>query len=314
MATGDFAWLKLQLAQMAGRNTVAELDNDATLAGQVVNEAYFDCYHPTWPGSRRPGWALRNFGVQYQAPVTGSVTVTQGLTTFSALTGVTAAMVGSIIQIGAGYYTLASTTSTVEPIGETTGSQAFTLWHNSAPVDASSMEIQDAPMVLGYGLLRPMNGRGEAIRWRQITFGDFWGPAPYGAGLSVIINWPGGVSQPTGTPIWYWVDNSILAITAAMAPRIVIWPAPLQLTTLQFQAWIAPVELSADADVPLLPANLVTRVLLPLARERWVFTYKKYSGTNQGFITNEANRAREILNQTMTGQRDRPTRVPLRNV
>jgi hypothetical protein len=313
MATGDFAWLKLQLAQLAGRNTVAELDNDATLAGQCVNEALLDVYHPTWPGSRRPGWALRNFGIQYQAPVSGTVTVTQGSSTFSALAGVTAAMVGSIIQIGAGYYTLASTTSTVEPIGEPTGAQGFTLWHNSAPVDATSIEIEGDPMVVGYGILRPMTGRGEAIRWRQITFGDFWGPAPYGAGLMLSINWPGGVSQPTGTPIFYWVDNSILSITAAIAPRIVIWPAPIVLTTLQFQSWIVPAELSADADLPVLPANLITRALLPLARERWVFTYKKYAGGNQAFITQEANRAREILNQTATGQRDRPTRQPLKN-
>lgn len=318
MATGDFAWLKLQLAFLAGRNTVAELDNnpavpsDSLLAGQCINEAYLDCYLN--PGGRRPGWAQRNFGVKFGTPVSGSVVVTNGSTTFSALTGVTAAMAGSVINIGAGFYELASTTATVEPIAEPTGSQAFTLYHNSAVLDATNVEIENAPVVLGWGTLRPMNGRAEATKWRQITYGDFWSPTPFGVGQNVSINWPGGISQPTGTPLFYYIDNSILDVTAAITCRMVIWPLPTQVQTVQFQAWITPAELSADADLPIMPANLITRVLLPLARERWVMTFKKYTGQNQDYIIADANKARQVLEaSTSTGQRDRPVRMPLHN-
>jgi hypothetical protein len=311
----SWKWRNLwQPATLAGRTTVAELDQDATLAGQCVNEAYLDTYINTTPGGRRPGWALQTAGIQFSAPVTGTVTVTQGSNSFSALTGVTAAMAGSVIQIGAGYYKLASTTSTVEPIAEATGSQAFTLWHNSYPLPAANIELEGGPLVIGWGLLKPMNGRMEDIKWRQITYGDFWGPTPFGAGLMTTINWPGGVSNPTGTPIWYYVDNSFLVSGAAIQARMVIWPMPTQLTTVQYQGWITPTELSADGDLPVLPANLITRVLLPLAREKWVMLYKKYTGGNQAYVVREADKARAILAMTSQGQRDKPTRMVLRNV
>ena len=317
MATGDFGWLKLQLAFMAGRNTVAELDNnpavpsDSLLAGQCVNEAYLECYQPN-PAGRRPGWSLQQKGIRFSAPVTGTVSVTQGLNTFSALAGVTAEMVGSVIQIGQGFYRLASTTSTIEPIAEPTGSTGFSLWHNSYVLDASIIELEFGPVVLGWGLLRPMNGRVEEVKWRQITYGDFWQPTPFGVGQMTSINWPGGVSNPTGTPVFYYIDNSVLVPTAAIANRMVIWPMPTQITTVQYSAWVIPTELSGDTDKPIIPADLITRVLLPLCRERWVMAYKKYTGGNEKEIINLADRAREVLRNTSPGQRDRAFRQPVR--
>lgn len=318
MAIGDFGWLKLQLAFMAGRNTVSELDNnpnvpsDSLLAGQCVNEAYLDCYSPS-PGGKRPGWALQEGGCQFVGTVTGSTTVTQGLTTIGALAGVTSVMIGSVINIGAGFYVLASLTSTVEPIAEATGSQAFTLYHNSYVLPANIIELEYGPLVLGWGLLRPMNGRVEEVKWRQITYGDFWSPTPFGVGQMTSINWPGGVSNPTGTPIFYYINNAVLSPTAAIANRMVIWPLPLQLTTVQFSGWVMPTEMTADADLPILPANLITRCLLPIAREKWSACYKKYTGENQQLLSKQADAAREILWNSSPGQRDRAFRQPLLN-
>lgn len=320
MATGDFGWLKLQLAFMAGRNTVAELDNnpnvpsDSLLAGQCVNEAYLDCYSPP-PGGKRPGWALQMKGITFEAPKTGTTTVTKGSTTISSLagSGVTAAMVGSVINIGAGFYTLASLTEVVEPIAESTGSQGFTLWVNSKVLGAQIIEMEYGPYVLGWGLLRAMNGLVESLKWRQITYGDFWSPTPFGVGQMTSINWPGGVSNPQGTPIFYYIDNNPLVATDPIVSRMVIWPLPTQLQTINYRAWVMPTELSADADVPIMPANLITRVLLPLCRERWVMNYKKYTGGNQKSIFDAAERARAVLWNTEPGQRDRSFRQPIRN-
>lgn len=319
MATGDFGWLKLQLAFLAGRNNVSELDanplvpSDSLLAGQCVNEAYLEVYTNATPTGKRPGWALQTLGCQYGAPDTGSVTVTLGSNTFSALAGVTADMAGSVINIGQGFYQLASPTQTVEPIAEPSGSTGFTLWHNSKVLDVSDIEIEGGVMVLGWGLLRPMNGRTEAVRWRQITYGDFWSPQVYGAGQLTSVSWPGGVSNPTGDPIFYYIDNSVLVNGAAIAPRMVIWPLPTQRTTLSFQGWVMPGELEDDADRPILPADLVTRCLLPIARERWVKVYKKFTGGNQQWISEQAEKARRILNLTDSAQREKPVRIPLRN-
>lgn len=407
MATGDFAWLKLQLANLAGRTTVAQLDFDASLAGQCINEAYLDCY--TNPDGRRPGWALRSSGLQYTAPATATISVIQGLKTFTGYIPA-ANKAGSLVLVGSNYYTYAgatvpaafdgqtastplvdgqqsyaivfpttfedlpvfadgivpllvggngelfscaieSLTTTgmtvwlsgipssasagqsltwyasgnvpsspisveyefVEPIQEATGDYSATFYHNSYVLPVADIELQGGPLVINWGLLRPMNDRIEAAKWRQITYGDFWGPMPFGAGLMTSINWPGGVSAPTGTPIWYYIDNSTLNAAGAIACRMVIWPIPLQLTTVQYQGWVMPTELSLDADLPILPANLTTRVLLPLARERWAMTYKKYTGQNQDYLMREADKARATLNLTSQGQRDRPVRVPLRN-
>lgn len=317
MATGDFGWLKLQLAFMAGRNTVSELDNnpniasDSLLAGQCVNEAYLDCYLN--PGGKRPQWALQTTGLQFGTPITGSVTVTQGSSTFAALSGVSVTMVGSQIQIGQGFYVLASTTSVTTPIQEPTGSAGFTLYQNSCAMPNSIVEMEFGPVVLGWGLLRPMNGREESIKWRQITYGDFWSPTPFGVGQMTSINWPGGISQPTGTPIFYYIDNTIFSVGSPVTPRMIVWPIPLQITTVEYQGWAVPTELSSDADLPVMPASLTTRVLLPLCREKWGLIYKKYTGGNVDALVREGDKARQILGSTYTAQRDKPVRMPLTN-
>jgi hypothetical protein len=423
MATGDFLWLKTKLAFMAGRNSVAELDSnpnvpsDSLLAGQCVNEAYLDCYSPP-PGGKRPGWALQTLGLQYSAPVSATIGVTQGSRTFTGYTP-PANTVGSIVNVGGSYYTYAGQvgetgTGTVspativgqtndvalvngqqsyaitfntpfasvppffeaqifmvsssaeaffatpdystltasgvtvwlngiptaasagsfirwnasgpagvpfstgayqfvEPVAEPTGSYSALFYHNSHVLPAADIELQFGPLVLGWGLLRPMNGRVEAVKWRQITYGDFWSPTPFGVGQMTSINWPGGVSQPTGTPIFYYIDNSAMQPAAPTTCRLVIWPLPTQLTTVQYEGWIMPVELSADGDLPIMPANLITRCLLPLCRERWVMNYKKYTGGNQQMIIANADKARAVLWNSSPGQRDRAFRQPLHN-
>ena len=425
MATGDFGWLKQQLAFMAGRNSVAELDSnpnvpsDSLLAGQCVNEAYFDCYmNPSdQPGGKvkRPGWALQQAGIQYEAPQTLTLNMVQGSNVFTG-DAPDIKKAGSVMQIGSGFYryggqvgagatiptnligqsgqvalvagqqsyvvtyatpflitpsfvnaqvfmanssgevfycsidqsTRTSTGFTVwldgiptalssgayinwnaagtagispvtgayqivEPFAEPTGTYQATIWHNSYVLPATSVELEFGPLVLGWGLLRPMNGRVEEVKWRQITYGDFWQPTPFGVGQMTSINWPGGVSNPTGTPIFYYIDDSTLVPNAPIASRMIIWPLPTQLTTVQYQAWVTPLELTADADLPIMPANLITRCLLPLCRERWALIYKKYTGGNQAALIKEGDRARAILENTFAGQRDKAIRMPLLN-
>lgn len=418
MATGDFAWLKLQLAYMAGRNSVAELDNDQYLAGQCVNEALLDMYmgDPV-RGTPRPNWALQTEGFRLRSPVTATVGVTQGSNVMTGYTFPTD-MVGSTIQIGQLYYQYAGLQNGLEtlttPFQEATGSYPAQMWHDSYPLAVNVAEFEEAPLVLGWGLLRPFNSRAEKLRWQQITFGDFWGPAPYGAGLLTTINWPGGLSYPTGTPLYYLIDNAPLGGTAGSpqpgggqsqsgtvnlsngatsvavtfpfafgATPVVVpiinapdsggsiisvaidessvtttgftaifagsipstgytmnWiaqgsssgssgsgssfstiktmfsvaPMPTQITTISFKAWVLPTELVADADYPVVPGDLVTRVLLPLCREKWAMIYKKYTGTNMDGLVGSANAARAILRRMNTGQRDKPIRAPLRNI
>ena len=314
MASGDFADLQLQLAYMSGRTAVAGLDaGDLALAKQCVNEAYLDCYMN--PGGARPGWALQNLGLQFRATITTNLGVTQGSTTVTGYTFNTD-QVGSTVKIGNNYYTYAGLSGAseklVEPCLEATATYSVTIYHNSYPLAAAVIEVEADPVVVGWGILSPMNSRGEQTRWQQILYGDF---TPHAGGGAYMTGgyWPGGLNYPTGTPLYYRIENGPLVGGNAIKCLFIVEPMPTALTSVQFSAWVAPTELSADADVPVLPAALSTRILLPLCRERWALIYKKYTGDNQEALVREASVARTILNSMSGGQRNRPVRNVLNN-
>lgn len=314
MASGDFADLQLQLAYMSGRQAVSGLDaGDLALAKQCINEAYLDCYMN--PGGTRPRWALQSLGIQFRAPISTTLGVTQGSTTVTGYSFPTDT-VGSIVQIGSSYYTYAglsgSTEKLVEPVLEATATYAVTIYHNCYPLSAAIIEVEGDPLVLGWGILTPMNSRGEQARWQQILYGDF---TPHAGGGAYMTGgyWPGGLNYPTGTPLYYRVENGPLIGGNAIKCLFIIEPMPTAITTVQLQAWVVPTELSGDTDVPVLPAALSTRILLPLCRERWALIYKKYTGDNQQALVRKAGIAREILNRMSGGQRQRPVRTLLSN-
>lgn len=331
MANGDFGWLQLQLAFMAGRNAVAELDNnpnvpsDSLLAAQCVNEAYLDCYFPQpWSGNpdpKRPGWALRLFSINLQAPVTiAGVGVTQGSNLVTG--GFTDAQIGSTISLGSSWYTYAGTDTTgakrfVENVIEPTGSYAVILYNNATPISAAIGEVQAAPTLLGFGELMPMNSRAEEVRWRSILYGDF-APAAGGGSMAGGSVWPGGINYPVGTPEFYRIENAPFMAqpnpvgatpTPALRALFIVEPMPDRVYNIQVSGYVIPVELSLSTDRPILPGDLCTRVLLPLCREKWATVYKKYTGTNVQGLIHSADGARSILERLNSGQRDQPVRM-----
>jgi len=413
MATGDFAWLKLQLANMVGLSTVAQLDDAGTFAGQIINEALLDCYQN--PSGARPGFAQQLFGIQLGAPLTGTITVTQGSRIISGYS-FPANRIGSTVQVGQSYYTYAGQNAAsqytfVEPVAETSGSYSFTIWHNSYPLDLNIGEVQGAPINLSWGPLSPMNSRAEDYRWRALVYGDFMPPPGGWWGLGQLY-WPGGINYPVGVPMFYRIENGPLSgvttnngpaegviqsgtvslspgdvdvdvtfgtaysspptvegdieiptggyvidsnpvsasitttgftsefaaaipdtgytfawrsqgeteVVTSMAvatPRslFIVEPMPTAITTIQFTGWLLPAEMVDDDDVPQMPGDLVTRVLLPLCREKWAMLYKKYTGSDRNYagIRQSADNARAILQRMSMGQRDKPIRMNLRN-
>jgi hypothetical protein len=319
MASGDFADCKLQLAYLSGRTAVAQFNAaELALAGQCVNETVLDCYMN--PGGPRPRFARQTLGIQLGAPIDFTVTVTQGSNNITVTAGGTPSptRVGSTVKIGTNYYRYAGLSGSqqqlVEPVLEASGSYTMTMWHNSYVLGVTVVEVDEDPLVLGWGCLRPMNGVGEDYKWRQITYGDFWYPTPQGAALATNINLPGGLSFPVGDPLFYYINNEPYIAANAIASRFVVQPMPSQARSVSFSAWVIPTELSADADRPLLPADLITRVLFPLMREKWALIFKKYAGQNLQGLVASANGARAILRSVSDGQRGRPVRMPLCNV
>lgn len=325
MASGDFSDCQLQLAYLSGFTAITQMGaNDQALIQQCINEAVLDCYFPQSENPLkvvRPRWALQTFGVQLGSPITLNIGTTLGSTaiTFPQGTALPLVNVGSTLQIGENFYRWAGQDSTnayrlTAPSMEVTGTLAATLWCNSYLLNASWLEVDADPFVLGWGCLKPMNGIAEDYKWRQISYGDFWWPTPQGAGLITNINWPGGVSNPVGDPLFYYIDNSPLIAGNPIQCRFVVQPMPTQPRSIEFKAWAVPPILVNSSDRPVLPGDLVTRCLFPLMRERWALVYKKYTGNNVPGLIETATRARAILNAISNGQRARPVRMANVNV
>lgn len=313
MAAGDFADLQLNLARLTGRPTAADLDDDLYLAKQVINEAYLECYQP--PEGGCPPWARYPEGLQFAAPVTATIGVTQGSKIFTGYTPATS-KVGSVVRIGNNWYTYAgldgSDQKLVEPVQEATGSTVATFYHNSYPLSAALVQVMQSPVLLGFGPLSPFGSKQEQIIHQASFRGDFV-PAQ-GAGFSPqAIGWGwGGMAFDVGQPMYYRADAATLLATAAYATRFVVYPLPSQICTVTLEAHWLPTSLSADADLPRMPAAKIYELLLPIAREKWALTFKKYAGDNKDALVMAADRARRQLALLANPQQDRPQRVRAR--
>lgn len=313
MAAGDFADLQLNLARLSGFDTAAELARDLYLAKQCINEVYLECYAPNDDGVRPP-WAVLSKGIQFAAPVTTTIGVTQGSTTFTGYSP-SATKIGSIVQIGSNFYTYAGSTGGsqkfVEPVLESTGSLSATFFHNSYPLDASIVQVLKAPELIGVGPLSPFLDRHEMLAYRACFRGDFVPEAGGGYDPSPSWSWS-GTTYNSGQPEFYLATGATLLTDAAYACRFVVYPLPDRLCDVFLQAHYLPTSLDADADVPRMPAAKVIEILLPLVREKWALEYHRYTGENIDRLVNAANRARRHLQDFATEQADRPQQIRAR--
>jgi hypothetical protein len=309
MAAGDFADLQLYLARDSGRPTAADLDDDLSHCKSVINQAYLGCYAIQMPDGSTvfPPWARESFGLFYRAPVAATLGVTQGS---KVVTGhvFNADQVGSTVQIGSNTYTYAglsgSDETLVDPVLEATGTYSATIYHESQPIDAKMVRIIGLPERKGYGLLSPMTNRETEINHRSNHAGDFY--PTRGSGYYESIDGTfGGVNFSSGPPLFFRFESGSLLSGAVVKERLCLYPAPDRATVVRFDANVIPTELSADADRPRLKGDLVTRIMLPIARFEWASTYKKYSGTSTTLtaLKRAADQARSMLatfSQTQT--------------
>ena len=313
MAAGDFADLQLNLARLAGRQLAADLDDDLTLAKQVINEAYLECYQP--PEGGCPPWAKYPEGLQYAAPATATIGVTQGSKVFTGYAPA-ATKAGSRVKIGTSWYTYAgldgSSQKLVEPVAEVTGSAVATFYHDSYPLTADLVKVLSAPILLGFGPLSPFASRREQNMHQSSFRGDFV-PAAGAGSIPESIGWGwGAMAFDAGRPLYYRVESTTLLASAAYATRLMVYPLPDQLCTVTLEAHWLPTPLSADGDVPRIPAARVNELLLPIARAIWALAYRKYAGENVNALVAAADKARAQLKLLSNVQEDRPQRIRAR--
>lgn len=182
----------------------------------------------------------------------------------------------------------------VEPFNESTGSYTATLHHVSQPLPADVAKPVGGVEWMGHGLLQPMTDRETDVGYRSISRPDYY--PDYGAGFwGSYSRGTRGTAFPSGDLLFYYVETDALMEGAAVLRRMVVVPIPVEAALVSFRAEVIPPELSADTDRPKIVADLVTRCLLPIAREKWGITYKKYTGNNTDALIREANKARAIL-------------------
>lgn len=192
--------------------------------------------------------------------------------------------------------------SLVEPAIDTTGTYSATLHHCCQPIPTDVSEVLGGVEWQGRGLLSPMTDRETDLGYRSNTRGDYH--PDYGAGYYGGVGWgASGTSHAVGDPRFYYLESDSLLDGSSVGRRLCIVSMPSQLTTIVFRAQVFPAELSADTDRPKIVGDLVTRCLLPIAREKWGILYKKYTGTNQKFLVSEADKARAILSLSAKPQK-----------
>lgn len=301
-----FGAIKLQLANLAGHALAEDLDEDETLCESVINEAYLGCYAPV--DDRRPRWARRPMSASFRAPVTATLTLTQGS---KAVTGYAfnADMVGSIVNIGTRFFTYAGLNGAayelLEAWPDATGAQSATIYHSSYTLDASTIEFLREPELQGVGPLSAMPGREVEALYRADWRGDFE-PAP-GAGY-----WPASGMLPrgsvyqTGTPIFYRVDCGSYQPDQVIRNYLKLLPLPGAAGIVTFEANVVPAVMTADTDVVRMPADVVQTVFMPIVRGRWAQTYKKYTGLNKADLIKLATDAQTILSTMGRPQRQVP--------
>ncbi|MDP1581211.1 MAG: hypothetical protein Q8M02_13130 [Candidatus Didemnitutus sp.] len=300
MAAGDFDDLLLNLARLSGRPTATDLDDDLDLAMQVINEGLLECYAPI--DGRRPPWAKRSFGVRFLAPVEVSIGVTQGSNVFTGTTP-SVSTVGSVVRIGTTFYTYAGLNGAnqefVEPFNNATGTVGATFYHNSIPLDASVVEVMDAPELQGHGPLSPLSGQRDELLLRASFASDFGG-----------VSWiTGGASYETGRPLFYRADAGALLASAAYAVRFVVYPLPDRAAVVNLTTYVLPGRITSGSTLPRMPADKVLEILLPIIRFEWAITYKKYAGENTEGLRMKADKARTQLRLLCSPQTNTPTRI-----
>jgi hypothetical protein len=303
MPAGDFADLQLQLARLASRQTTADLDEDLDLAKQVINETYLGCF--LLPDGTRPSWARRTLSLFFQAPITVTLQVTQGS---QAVSGheFDFDQIGSAVRIDGKTYTYAGDFdgrhNLVEHIECASGTVQAVVYHNSQPLPVSTIDVVGNPELIDKGLLYPMSGREAQARYRQSPSQDFF-PTP-GAGTAQA-GLSRSIAFETGEPLFYYIESSALAPESEALHRLVIDPAPNRAVSVKVTGTVTPAELVDDFERPVLVGDLVTRILLPIARHRFASVCKSVileQAQRQG-LAESAARAESLLATLSTPQR-----------
>lgn len=301
MAVGDVNYCLADLAEMLGMSAYTGLPTvEQAKVLALFNEAYRECY--LTPDGKRPRWATQPVSYLAKAPVTLTATLTNGMKTIgSPSTALEAAYAGSMMRIGTKFYTYAGKDTNdymVEPWDGETGTQSITFYFSSYVLPVTAIDLVEEPELVGVGRLVPLNGRSQEIRSRSYTVSDFAASLAAGGwwgGWGWSFFGPLGGDYETGTPVAYFIDSASLSPNDVFATRLRfnVYPLPDGSAARTVRAWanIVPASLTVGGDLPKLPADAITDILLPIARMKVAMGMRRYNGTNKADLIALGNAA-----------------------
>jgi hypothetical protein len=284
---------------------------------KVINQAYRECYTPV--DGFRPDWAVEMAQVTYLGEVSIEATLTEGSSEFTYTGGeaLTADHSGSIV-FGLDSPTMLASidpltlTGTIVGTSGVTDTVTLTINVNSHRIPAHFVDIDGMPERLGYGLLSPMMGYMDEVRYRSLMSTDF---APKGRfGISKSPRYlPSGDEYDFGDPIFYYVDSTGFPAQEDIRLRLVVYPLPKSEVVVNLRANVIPPSLTEDDAVPQLPANVVDDVLLPIARCKLAMIDPRYNSQNVKFLVTDMEEARKRLRSLSSSQKHRQRTIRLRS-
>ncbi len=319
MATGDFDYLRAAAAETLSVPAYSNLPTVvAAEVDALINEAYRECF--IRPDGKKARWAEQNLTYQFKAPATFTFTATQGAVTMGSVTGLTleAIFAGSVISTTGGNFRYAGKTAAnadvlAEPWTGASGSVSATFYYNSYVLPVETMDICDAPFIMGYTRLLPISSNEQFIKarssWSDLGQ-DLW-KSDYGWNCTWNwANWSTWFAEYCyGMPQWYWVDDSNLAVDGSFGlvrPRFCIYPLPDRgPLNVSLRGNIVPALMTTGSDVPRIKSAAIIDILLPMVRSK-VANSRRYNGDNRDILAQQSQGASLKLDALDSTQRRKP--------
>ena len=314
--------LKNQLATLYGADSIQDLSPiDSQRVGIYANQAYRECYTPA--DGLRPDWAVANYGFVLPASIKTDATYVQNSDSMTLTDVVDPKYVGSYIDIGGEFYTIAEVSGnnikTLIPWIEASGQSPATIYHNSFELDREVIDVCDPPEVVGWGVLSPMHGKEQEISMRASYATDFlpFGAQHYGNVPSITNR---GRDYHIDQPLWYFIDSSDLQVYSensdttnlskkALRNRFCVYPLPEKAQAIRLRANILPLELTDDDDVVRLPGNMAWDILFPIASAKLALSDPRYNGDNREALLRLAEEAKIRMRSMSSSQKKKPMRL-----
>lgn len=319
-----------------GSDPVSELaDGQADDLRDLVQSVYTQLFIPI--DGHRPKWSEQKLSLSFRAPVTATLTLTNGSASFTGAPG--SAIAGEKVQIGQDLYVYKGNGELLSEWNGDSGTQTATFYQIAKPIPANITGLESPVNCIEHGPLQPLMDEEQELLLRSYYQNDFY---PIHETYKVLANTrryrTNTKGFDLGDPWYYYLESA--AVSPARYPtaveptgaittedgdteievegitydgpmpahnveqRLHVYPYPDHAITVEYKATINPQIVDGDTSIHL-PADVMEAVFMPLCREQVAMIFPDYAGDNLQSLIELANRARSQIRTLARPQRRR---------